>query len=213
MKNLLLSQIEGLFPISKILLVYYGGSIAYGLQDGESDEDITVVLDNFSGNIHLNLDKVDLFVFSRERFIQRQHFDESITSYHRASADNLMSIDSNLIYLDTSFIDELESIKYCDSKEFMLKHLTAQIDYGKMRFEISQNLKSHYHIFRMRGMVDNFDKTGHYNLTVPEPWYSKMMDYKLNWDNEIGQSYLTELEAELQYLIEYRDRMMNDELG
>jgi hypothetical protein len=65
----------------------------------------------------------------------------------------------------------------------------------------------------MRGMVDNFDKTGHYNLTVPEPWYSKMMDYKLNWDNEIGQSYLTELEAELQYLIEYRDRMMNDELG
>lgn len=213
MKNLLLSQIEGLFPSSKILLVYYGGSIAYGLQDDESDEDITVVLDNFSGNIHLTLDKVDLFVFSRERFIQRQYFDESITSYHRASADNLMSIDSNLIHLDPSFIGELERIKNCDSKEFMLKHLTAQIDYGKMRFEINQNLKSHYHIFRMRGMIDNYDKTGHYNLSVSEPWYSKMMDYKHNWDNKIGQSYLTELEAELQYLIEYRDRMMNDGLG
>ena len=209
----LLNQIQGLFLTSKILLVYYGGSIAYDLQDDESDEDITVVLDNFSGNIHLNLDKVDLFVFSKERFIQRQNFDETITSYHRASADNLMSIYSNIIYLDSSFLDVLEQVRHCDSKEFMLKHLEAQIDYGKMRFEINQNLKSHYHIFRLRGMVDNFDKTGHYNLTVPEPWYTKMMDYKRNWNNEIGQSYLKELEAELQYLIHYKDRMMDSGLG
>ena len=209
----LLNQIQGLFPTSKLLLVYYGGSIAYGLQDSDSDEDITVVLDNFNGNIHLNLGKVDLFVFSKERFIQRQNFDETITSYHRASADNLMSIESNIIYLDPSFEGDLEKVRNCDSKEFMLKHLEAQIDYGKMRFEISQNFKSHYHIFRSRGMVDNFDKTGHYNLTVPEPWYTKMMAYKRNWNNAIGQSYLTELEAELQYLIEYRDRMMNDGLG
>lgn len=209
----LLNQIEGLFPTSKILLVYYGGSIAYGLQDEESDEDITVVLDNFSGNIHLNLDKVDLFVFSKERFIQRQYFDETITSYHRASADNLMSIDTNIIYLDPSFEGDLKRIRNCDSKDFMLNHLKAQIDYGKMRFEVNQNLKSHYHIFRLRGMIDNFDKTGHYNLTVPEPWYKKMMDYKQNWNNKIGQNYLAELEAELQYLIDYRDRMMDSGLG
>jgi len=209
----LLNQIQGLFPSSKIILVYYGGSIAYGLEDEKSDEDITVVLDNFSGNIHLNLDKIDFFVFSKERFIQRQHFDETITSYHRASADNLMSIDSNIIYLDQAFEKELESVKNCDSKEFMINHLEAQIDYGKMRFELSQNLKSHYHIFRLRGMVDNYDKTGHYNLTVLEPWYTKMIDYKRNWNNEIGKRYLDELKAELQYLIDYKDRMMVSGLG
>jgi len=209
----LLNQIQSLFPSSKILLVYYGGSIAYGLEDEESDEDITVVLDNFNGNIHLNLDKVDFFIFSKERFIQRQHFDETITSYHRASADNLMSIDSNVIYLDPEFNSEFDSVKNCDSKEFMLNHLKAQIDYGMMRFELSQNLKSHYHIFRLRGMVDNFDKTGHYNLTVLEPWYTKMIDYKRNWNNEIGKRYLDELKTELQYLIDYKDRMMGSGLG
>ena len=209
----LLNQIEGLFPTSKILLVYYCGSIAYGLQDKDSDEDVTVVLDNFNGNIHLNLDKVDLFVFSRERFIQRQYFDETITAYHRASADNLMSIDENMIYLDPIFVDELDTVRDCDSKHFMLKHLEAQIDYGKMRFELNKNLKSHYHIFRIRGMIDNYDKTGHYNLTVLETWYTKMIEYKRNWDNEIGQTYLKELEEELQYLIEYRDRMMSGGLG
>ena len=209
----LLKNIEGLFPISKILLVYYCGSIAYGLQDEDSDKDVTVVLDNFKGNIHLNLDKLDLFVFSKERFIQRQHFDETITSYHRASADTLMSIDKNMIYLDPTFSGELENVRNCDSKDFMLKHLEAQIDYGKMRFDLTQNLKSHYHIFRLRGMIDNYDKTGHYNLTVLEPWYKKMTDYKRNWDHEIGKTYLKELEVELQYLIDYRDRMMSGGLG
>jgi hypothetical protein len=62
-------------------------------------------------------------------------------------------------------------------------------------------------------MIDNYDKTGYYNLTVLEPWYSKMKNYKGNWDNEIGQTYLKELEEELQYLIEYRDRMMSGGLG
>jgi hypothetical protein len=62
-------------------------------------------------------------------------------------------------------------------------------------------------------MIDNYDKTGHYNLTVLEPWYTKMMDYKCNWNLEIGQTYMKELEVELQYLIEYRDRMMSGGLG
>jgi len=40
-----------------------------------------------------------------------------------------------------------------------------------------------------------------------------MTDYKRNWDHEIGKTYLKELEVELQYLIDYRDRMMSGGLG
>ena len=70
--NDLLSMIEGVFPNTEILLVYYGGSIAYGLDSTSSDKDVTVVLDGFKGNLHITLGEYDFFVFARDRFIQRQ---------------------------------------------------------------------------------------------------------------------------------------------
>ena len=99
----LYNMIEGVFPNTEILFIYYGGSIAYGLDNNSSDKDVTVVLDGFRGNLHLTLGEYDLFVFAKDRFIQRQQFDESIIAYHRAAADNVMSIERTLIYINPSF--------------------------------------------------------------------------------------------------------------
>ncbi len=205
--------IEGVFPNTEILLIYYGGSIAYGLDDNSSDKDVTVVLDGFKGNLHITIEEYDLFVFDKDRFIQRQIFDESIIAYHRAAADNVMSIDRTLIYINPTFQETLDELLIYDDKEFMLNHIAAELEYGRMRFDVNTNFKSHYHVFRIRGMVDHYEKTGKYELVVEEPWYTKMMDFKNNWDNEIAKNYVEEIKEQLDYLENYRNEMIERGLG
>lgn len=209
----LYKMIEGVFPNTEILLIYYGGSIAYGLDSELSDKDITVVLEGFRGNLHLTLGEYDLFVFAKDRFIQRQTFDESIIAYHRAAADNVMSIDKTLIYINPSFQETLDQLLIYEDKEFMINHIAAELEYGRMRFEVNTNFKSHYHVFRIRGMVDHYEKTGRYELVVEEPWFTKMMDFKNNWDNEIAQNYVEEIKSQLDYLENYRNEMIQSGLG
>lgn len=209
----LYNMIEGVFPNTEILLIYYGGSIAYGLDSDASDKDVTVVLDGFKGNLHLTLGEYDLFVFARDRFIQRQQFDESIIAYHRAAADNIMSIDRTLIYINPTFQETLDQLLIYDDKEFMLNHIAAELEYGRMRFDVNTNFKSNYHVFRIRGMVDHYEKTGKYELVVEEPWFTKMMDFKNNWDNEIAQNYVKEIKEQLDYLENYRNEMIQSGLG
>lgn len=205
--------IKGVFPNTEILLIYYGGSIAYGLDSDSSDKDVTVVLDGFRGNLHLTIGEYDLFVFAKDRFIQRQTFDESIIAYHRAAADNIMSIERTLIYINPSFQETLDELLIYDDKEFMLDHIAAELEYGRMRFDVNTNFKSHYHVFRIRGMVDHYENTGKYELVVEEPWFTKMMDFKDNWDNEIAENYIEEIKDQLEYLEKYRNEMVMSELG
>lgn len=65
------NMVKEVFPNTEILLIYYGGSKAYGLDDKSSDIDVTVVLQGFKGILHLFIGKYDLFVFSKEDFIKR----------------------------------------------------------------------------------------------------------------------------------------------
>jgi tetrahydromethanopterin S-methyltransferase subunit F len=62
-------------------------------------------------------------------------------------------------------------------------------------------------------MVEHYEKTGKYELVVEEPWYTKMMDFKNNWDNEIAQNYVEEIKDQLDYLENYRNEMMQSGLG
>lgn len=211
--NDIYNLIKEVFPNTKILLIYYGGSIAYGLDDDLSDKDVTVVLDHFKGNLHLTLGVYDFFVFSKDRFIQRQQFDETVIAYHRAAADNIMSIDKTLIYLDKSFKETLEDLLKYDDLTFMLDHIRAELEYGKMRFDMNVNFKSHYHVFRIRGMVDHYEITGRYELVIEEPWYKKMMDFKENWNNEKSKIYIKEIKEQLSYLENYRNELIKCGLG
>jgi hypothetical protein len=62
-------------------------------------------------------------------------------------------------------------------------------------------------------MVDHYENTGKYELVVEEPWFTKMMDFKNNWDNEIAQNYVEEIKDQLDYLENYRNEMIERGLG
>ena len=211
--NDIYKMIEGVFPNTEILLIYYGGSIAYGLDDESSDKDITVVLAGFKGTIHLYIGTYDFFVFSKEEFIKRQKFDETVIPYYKQAADSLLGFKDKAHYIAPSFEIEVNELLGFVDETFIVNHLSAVIEYIKTRFINSSISKIHYHVFRVRGMLDHYEKTGKYELVVEEPWYSKMMAFKKNWDNEIAENYIEEIKEQLVYLENYRNEMMKSGLG
>jgi predicted nucleotidyltransferase len=205
--DLILTKIKGIFPYHKILLAYYSGSIAYGINDELSDTDVTVVLEDFKDNIHLNLGQVDLFIFSKERFLLRHDFDETITAYHRASTDTLLSLDRTLIHIDPEFKETVDKLLEINHKAFLKGILIAGLEYGKSRYEMAKSFKSHYHFLRYRGMIEHFEKTGKCELVCPEPWRSYMLDFKNNWDNIKGSKYYELIEESIRFIEKYIEGM------
>jgi hypothetical protein len=209
----LLCFVSNLFPSSKVLLLYYSGSKGYGFDDKNSDTDLTAVLDNFKGNMHVQLGKIDIFVFSKEDYLKRQSFVETIIDYYKSAADDILVGDDKLIYLDEDFKLDYMNLKEFDIKSFLINQISALLSYTRMRFAIKKTLKSHYHVFRMRSMIEHFKKTGKFELVVEEPWLGKMMDYKLNWDSSIGKQYIEEIKEQVDYLENYRNELIECGLG
>ena len=211
--NEIYKMIKEVFSNTEILLIYYGGSKAYGLDDKNSDTDLTVVLDKFKGILHLFIGKYDLFVFSKEDFIKRQQFDDSIIAYHKQAADNIMGIDLNEFYLNPKFSDELEVLLQSIDRHFIYHFIDAVLIYARSKVEINPTSKTHYHLFRLRGMLEYYDRTGVFNLTVDGPWNSMMLDYKANYKSADAAKYIKEIQDQMDYLEDYRNEMLKHGLG
>jgi len=209
----ILEIVQGIFPNTTVMFIYYCGSLAFGLNDENSDDDVTVVLDGFKGNVHLSLGELDIFAYGRDIYLKKQNLDPTVPLYDRAYIDEVLSTKDNLIYLDENYRDEYEAYKKVDLTSKLGLFLSSFVEHYKMRIEYPETQKSHYHILRVRGILDHVDQTGKYELTVPEPWYTDMLNYKKNWNTKIGRNYLPLIREALTYIENYKDRVISNELG
>ena len=212
-KDEVIERVQNVFPKSEIMFIYYCGSIAFGLDDENSDVDVTAVLDDFKGNVHLSLGDLDIFAFGQDVYMKKQEQDSSVALYYRAYMDEILSTKDNLIYINSRYQNEYERYKNIDFNKILGPFLNSFVMQNEVRIKDLVPYKSHYHILRVRGILDHVDRVGKYELIVEEPWYSRMIEYKKNWDNQIGIKYMPVLERELRYIAEYRDKVMKDELG
>ena len=85
----ILEIIQGIFPNITVMFIYYCGSLAFGLNDENSDDDVTVVLDGFKGNVHLSLGKLDVFAYGKDIYLKKQNLDPTVPLYDRAYIDEV----------------------------------------------------------------------------------------------------------------------------
>lgn len=206
-------RVQSIFTQSTVMFIYFCGSKAYGTNDVESDSDITVILDGFKGMIHLELGDYDIFAFGADTFLLKQVFDPAIPSYYRASVDEIISIDHNLIYLNETYRDEFEAYKNVNMIRNLGAFLDSFIEYHQYRLADGIPKKTHYHILRMRGTLEHLDLTGRFEHFQEEPWKTQMMYYKKNWNTDLGNEYIPTLKEALAYIENYKEKVMNDELG
>ena len=212
-RDSILEIVQGIFPNTTVMFIYYCGSLAFGLNDENSDDDVTVVLDGFKGNVHLSLGELDIFAYGRDIYLKKQNLDPTVPLYDRAYIDEVLSTKDNLIYLDENYREEYEAYKNVDLTTKIGLFLSSFVEHYKMRIEYPETQKSHYHVLRVRGILDHVDQTGKYELIVPEPWYTDMLEYKKNWNTKIGRDYLPLIREALTYIENYKDRVISNELG
>ena len=120
--------------------MYYSGSKGYGYEEEDSDIDITVVLDDFKGSLHLQLGKIDIFAFSRDMYIKRQNFDDTVIDYYKSAADDIFILEDKILYLDEEFETAYENLKQINVKWFIANQIQALINHTKMRMGMSMEL-------------------------------------------------------------------------
>ena len=208
----ILQRVQAVFSQSKVKFIYFCGSRAYGTEDKDSDIDITVVLDGFRGNLHLQVDDLDVFAYGTDTFLLKQQFNEAIPLYFLAHVDDILTIDSNLIYLDETYREDYETYKQVDFQKNLPTFLHCFTQYHHYRLCDNVPKKTHYHILRMRGMLDHLDHSGCFEQVVDEPWRTRMMDYKKTWETK-GHEWMSLIHEQWKYIREYKGKVIQRELG
>lgn len=201
-----MENLKRYYPNNKVLLAFYGGSKVYGCSTDESDTDIVVVLDNFSGLGGFVEENLDYLVMGKNDFIKAHELSIDVNEQLVLFADSILSTKDkkNLIYLDEDFREVYETIMNKDWISWVPKVLMRILPLLNMYVNNGENNKKEYHVYRIRAMLDHLDQTGSFSLELAEPYKSKMIEYKNHY--KVLPVKDEELQELLSYFINYAER-------
>ena len=192
------------FPLSTILLIYRMGSKAYGVDNENSDEDIGVVLDGYSGMDHI-VDyetKNEYFIFSKDLWIKKMEFETSLANLFLIFPDEV--IGNNPLYIKEEFIAIYESYQTRDFASIFKTYLGKVIDYFETYLNEDRQTKTMWHLYRIEEQVLRFVSTGEWSLSLTPATIEKIQVYKQNYKLQNEHS-LIEFKNIIQYLKEVKN--------
>jgi len=197
------------FKNNRILLAYYGGSIAYKTTTSTSDIDIIVVLDDFRGCGHIvNTEKgIEYYVFGKDYFIRRMEYDEDVTPYLKVFNDDI-TVPIDPIILDESFKETYLKYKNRDFSKFMDKYLDAVINYFEVFLNDGSLKKNLYHLYRIEEQINRYLDTGAFMIDISEEILEKIIVFKENYQSN-SIHFIKELQNILNYLKGVREDVFN----
>lgn len=199
---------KNLFRDYSIMFLYYSGSIAYGINDADSDYDVTIVLDGFRGQMQLNHSNIDFMVYGSDCYLNRYQKTNEEPLYSVVKMDYIVTLNQNLIYNNPAYDIEYKALQSIHFEDLLQPYLRGFLAFQKVkRVNYITPDKSMYHLLRLRGLLEHYDKYHQYEFIIEEPWFTKMLDYKKNWNNEIGRSYLPLIKEQVHYIEEYCKRV------
>ena len=192
------------FPLSTILLIYRMGSKAYGVDNENSDEDIGVVLDGYSGMDHI-VDyekKQEYFIFSKDLWIKKMEFDTSLANLFLIFPDEV--IGNTPLYIKEDFVSTYESFQTRDFATIFKTYLGKVIDYFETYLNENRQTKTMWHLYRIEGQTLRFFSTDQWSLSLTPGTIEKIQVYKQNYKLQNEHS-LSEFKNIIQYLKEVKN--------
>lgn len=192
------------FPLNTILLVYRIGSKAYGVDSENSDEDICVVLDGYSGMDHI-VDyetRKEYFIFSKDLWIKKMEFDASMANLFLIFPDEV--IGNNPLYIKEEFVTTYESYQTRDFATIFKTYLGKVIEYFETYLNENRQTKTMWHLYRIEEQVLRFISTGKWSLSLAPGTIEKIQVYKQNYKLQNEHS-LSEFKNIIQYLKEVKN--------
>lgn len=164
----------------KPLLVYKCGSSIYGLETEKSDADFTVIAENYEGQMSINEEGVDFFIFGIEHFKKFLSLDSEILIIFKIWLDNIVSLKQNIVYIEPSFNDELNNLINIDWNKFFYKWLSTNLDYYEMHLENGKTNKILWGIYRLNSITKNYLRNGKFSITLDDEDKNNALDFKAN---------------------------------
>lgn len=179
-KEGLARRIVGILPNMRVMFIYIGGSVAYGtFSPGKSDLDINLFADGYTGAFKVNIPDGDLFVYGREKLVDRFDPESQMSLYKKCFTDDFLSLPETLVYLDPEYEKEYEAYTHTDFAKCMKGYLENFLGYYGFLYNGSPRLgKRFYHVIRVRGQLEEWKRTGVYSLSLPEEYYRREMEFK-----------------------------------
>ena len=209
-KKNITERIIGLLESYEVMFIYFGGSLAYNVFDSaHSDIDVIVFVDGYDGFNHSDIDGFDLFIYGKEYMMKRFECDESMPEYYVIFNDDKLTLPKTLIYLNSRYQKEYEDFINYDLRKSLKKYLKAVYDYF-MYIYVDTEIpsKRFYHIIRIKGQIDNYLKTGVFDLTMEESLKEEMLIFKNHFSEPIGQKiYNEKISAYLEFIKETEERL------
>jgi hypothetical protein len=180
------------------------GSKAYGVDNENSDEDIGVVLDGYSGMDHI-VDyetKNEYFIFSKDLWIKKMEFDASLANLFLIFPDEV--IGNSPLYIKEEFITTYESYQTRDFASIFKTYLGKVIDYFETYLNEDRQTKTMWHLYRIEEQMLRFVSTGEWSLILTPGTIEKIQVYKQNYKLQNEHS-LSEFKNIIQYLKEVKN--------
>lgn len=220
-----------------IILIQYGGSVAYHLTNKNSDYDVLAItkewkplenVSNYSDNSFQllclkNLDfinKMDLFVIDYKNAIKIHNMDKDTSRYVRMFVDSTIYLDKTLIYKNDKYNKEYNNYSSIDLESKIIPYYNNIINYYNTLYYVTspnKYRKHEYHIFRFLDNFDYFLKTGKYKPDAYGKNYKKMMDFKgssqNNFDSQSKQFVAALNELEIKFSDFKNNNCMVDKEG
>ncbi|MBC6356705.1 hypothetical protein ERK19_04985 [Lactobacillus helsingborgensis] len=197
-----------------VILIHYGGSIAYNLVSQSSDYDVLAItkkwvnLENVKRHDNSfqllclkgldQMPKLDLFVIDYESAIKIHNLDKNTSQYVRLFIDSALCLEETLIYRNESFKKEYSEFKNLDLEEKIVPYYKNILDYyNNLYYHTSPYLyrKHEYHIFRFLDNFDRFRNTGIYSPTAYGKNFSKLLRFKNATDKDYDRCLTEFVEA------------------
>lgn len=177
-----MDNIKNHYPYDDILLMYKCGSSAFGIITETSDLDYVVVLKDFKGTDHLQVDDNEYFVFGVKQWISKMEFENHLPLYYMMFNDEVLAFPDNVVVLADEFKDIFNKYKDRDFKLVYKKWLKMNISYFEEYLLRGIFTKTLYHIFRIKDMIEHFKKTGSLSLSISLDVKQLIDEYKSSDD-------------------------------
>lgn len=194
------------YPKSTILLMYWIGSIAYGVATESSDTDIAVVLDGYSGMDHI-VDyehKVEYYIYSKDIWLKKMELDSSLANLFLIFPDEI--IGNTPLYIDESFIATYEGYQNRDFTLIFKTYIDKVIDYFETYLIDDGQVKTMWHLYRIEEQVLRYVSTGLWTLELSATTIEKIRVYKEHYRSQNAQTL-----SEFKHIIEYLKEVKNHE--
>lgn len=188
-KKALADDIIATLKNMRVMFIHVGGSVGYGtFLPGKSDLDMNVFVDGFHGAFKCNLPDGDAFIYGREMLKGRFDPNAQLSLYKKCFVDDFLSLPDTLVYLDEAYRKDYEDYRRTDILKTLRGNLANFLEYYRFLYNGASKLpKRFYHVFRVRGQLENWKRTGKYTLDLPKEWYEAEMEFK-QAPNALGKS-------------------------